>query len=123
MADEAFKAAMNEWIALKAQLSAARKDLGVLNKREKELREYVTTHMATNEIDTVKIRDSVKVNLKSKTKKGGITKDVIIRGLTAYFGGNSTQIEGAFKAIVDAQPKKETQAVSILGLKNINGSS
>jgi hypothetical protein len=77
-----FANAMNEWIALKAQLSAARRDLSVLNKREKELKQFVTVHMAQNDIDTVKVRDKVKVNLKKKTSKGGITKDVIRTPLT-----------------------------------------
>ena len=33
-----FKAVMTEWLSLKHQLAAARKDMAVLNKREKELR-------------------------------------------------------------------------------------
>ena len=35
-----FKAAMTEWVNLKAQLAAARKDLGVLNTREKQLKRW-----------------------------------------------------------------------------------
>jgi len=47
-----FKTAMTEWVALKAQLAAARKDLQTLNTREKDLRKFVTVHMKQNEIDT-----------------------------------------------------------------------
>ena len=112
-----FKTAMTEWVGLKAQLAAARKDLQVLNKREKDLRKFVSEHMAVNEIDTVKIQDKVRVNLKKKKTKGGITKDVIKKGLRTYFGGNEAQIEGAFQAILDAAPTKETSSVTVSGLK------
>lgn len=117
MAD--FKAAMTEWVTLKAQLLAARKDLQVLNKREKELRQFVTQHMAQNEIDTVKVQDKVKVNLKKKKTKGAITKDVIRRGLMTFFGGNEAQVEGAFNAILDAAPVKESSGVTVSGLKDL----
>jgi Family of unknown function (DUF5760) len=114
-----FKSAMTEWIELKAHIAAARKDLDVLNKREKDLRKFVTAHMSQNEIDTVKVKDKVKVNFKRKKTKGPITKDVIKRGLGQFFGGNEAQIEGAFQAILDAAPVKETPSVSVTGLKDI----
>jgi len=114
-----FKAAMTEWVGLKAQLASARKDLGMLNGREKDLRKFVTEHMSKNEIDTVNVHDKVKVNLKTKTTKGGLTKAVIKQGLTAYFGGDEVRIEGAFLAIQDAAPTKETTSVSILGLSKL----
>lgn len=112
---------MTEWVALKAQLAAARKDLGVLNAREKDLRKLVTEHMTRNEIDTVRVQDKVKVNLKKKKIKGGLTKDVIKKGLGTYFGGNEAQIEGAFQAILDAAPTKETAGVSVTGLGALLG--
>jgi hypothetical protein len=117
MADEQFKTAMKEWVTLKAQLSSARKDLQVLNKREKELREFVTEHMKTHEIDTVRVHEKVKVNLNTKNTKGGITKDVIKKGLLTYFGGDEVRTEGAFQAIVDAAPVATKSTVSVLGLK------
>ena len=110
---------MTEWVALKAQLAAARKDLSVLNTREKDLRKFVTKHMAENEIDTVKVQDKVKVNFKKKKTKAPITKDVIKKGLTSYFGGNEAQVEGAFQAILDAAPVKETTGVMVTGLKEL----
>ncbi len=117
MAD--FKTVMTEWVGLKAQLAAARKDLQVLNKREKELRQFVTSHMARNEIDTVKVQDKVKVNFKKKKTKSPITKDVIRRGLLTFFGGDEAQAEGAFNAIMDAAPMKETAGVTVTGLKDM----
>jgi len=114
-----FKHAMTEWVGLKAQLAAARKDLSTLNTREKELRQFVTEHMKTNEIDTVKIQDKVKVNFKTKKTKGSITKDVIRKGLLSFFGGNEAQVEGAWTAIQDAAPMKETSGVTVTGLKDL----
>ena len=112
-----FSEAMKEWIALKVQLSEDRKDLAVLNKREKELKSFVTRHMATNDIDTVKVKDQVKVNLKKKKSKGGITKQVIRTGLLNYFQGDAGRVDGAIKAIEDAQPLKDVSTVSVTGLK------
>lgn len=112
-----FKAAMTEWVGLKTQLAAARKDLTVLNQREKDLRQFVTRHMKENEIDTVKVQDKVKVNFKTKTTKGSLTKDVIKKGLGTFFGGNEAQVEGAFQAILDAAPTKQSDGVMVTGLK------
>jgi UDP-N-acetylmuramoylalanine-D-glutamate ligase len=114
-----FKAAMTEWVTLKAQLLAARKDLGVLNAREKDLRKFVTAHMQQQEIDTVRVQDKVKVNLKTKKTKGPITKDVIKKGLGTFFGGNEAQVEGAYQAILDAAPMKESAGVTVTGLKDL----
>ena len=119
MADERFKQAMTEWVSIKAHLASVRKDVTVLNKREKELREFVTTQMKTLEIDTVKVKDKVKVNLKTKKTKGAITKDVILRGLRTYFSGDEVRVEGAFKAIQDSVDVKEKSSVSITGLKDL----
>lgn len=110
---------MTEWVGLKAQLAAARQDLGTLNKREKDLRKFVTEHMARHEIDTVKVQDKVKVNFKKKKIKGSLTKDVIKAGLLSFFGGNEAQAEGAFQAIVDAAPTRETMGVTVTGLKDL----
>ena len=112
-----FKTATTEWIALKAQLLAARKDLSTLNTREKELRKFVTAHMAHNEIDTVKIHDTIKINFKKSKKKGSLTKDVIKAGLRSFFGGNEAQVDGALQAIQDAAPTKQVSSVSVTGLK------
>jgi hypothetical protein len=112
-----FANVMNEWISLKTQLSAARKDLAVLNKREKELKQFVTTHMAQNEIDTVKVKDKIKVNLKTKKTKGGITKDVIRVGLMNYFEQDAGRADGAMQAIIAAAPIKEVASVTVSGLK------
>lgn len=122
MADERFKQAMTEWVGIKAQLVSVRKDITVLNKREKELREFVTTQMKTLEIDTVKVREKVKVNLKTKKSKGTITKNVILKGLRTYFSGDEVRVEGAFKAIQDSVEVKEKSSVTVSGLKDLGSS-
>ena len=114
-----FKNATNEWIAIKTQLAAARKDLGTLNQREKELRKFVTKHMGEHNIDTVNVQDKVKVNFKLKKVKGSITKDVIKRGLATYFSGNEVQVEGAYNAIQDAVEVKEIPGVNVSGIKKL----
>jgi hypothetical protein len=118
-ADERFKQAMTEWVGIKTQLASVRKDLTVLNKREKELREFVTKQMISLDIDAVKVRDKIKVNLKRKKIKGSITKDIIMKGLTAYFHGDESKAEEVFKHILEAAPIKESNTVSITGLKDL----
>jgi SMC interacting uncharacterized protein involved in chromosome segregation len=118
-ADDKFKQAMTEWVGIKSQLASVRKDITVLNKREKELREFVTKQMITLDIDAVKVRDKIKVNLKRKKTKGAITKDVILKGLTSYFHGDANKAEEVFKHIQDAAPVRETSTVSITGLKDL----
>ena len=114
---------MNEWVALKQQLVAIRKDTQVLVKREKELREYITKEMKTSEIDTVKVKD-VKVNLKSNPpKRKSLPKqvlDMIQRGLTLYFGGDVARVEGALNAILDSAPEvPQKDSISVRGLQKV----
>ena len=120
---DAFKQRMNEWVALKQQLVAIRKDTQVLVKREKELREYITKEMKTSEIDTVKVKD-VKVNLKSNPpKRKSLPKqvlDMIQRGLTLYFGGDVARVEGALNAILDSAPEvPQKDSISVRGLQKV----
>lgn len=121
---EAFKHHMNEWVALKAQLAAIRKDTQVLVKREKELRELITKEMKQSEIDTVKVKD-VKVNLKTtEPKRKSLPKqilDMIQRGLSVYFGGDLARVEGAINAIIDSAPEvPQKDSISVRGLQKLS---
>lgn len=111
-----FKAIMTEWLSLKHQLAAARKDMAVLNKREKELRAQVQEHMKeikeTQDVDTVKINQE-KVSLRTKEARGSLTKNVILAGLRAYFGNDETRVEQAFQAILDSAPVKERNTITV----------
>jgi hypothetical protein len=111
-----FKAVMTEWLSLKHQLAAARKDMSVLNKREKELRAQVQGHMKemkeTQDVDTVKVNQE-KVSLHTKESRGSITKNVILAGLRAYFGGDDTKVEHVYQIIVDHAPVKERNTITV----------
>jgi Pyruvate/2-oxoacid:ferredoxin oxidoreductase gamma subunit len=111
-----FKAVMTEWLSLKHQLAAARKDMAVLNKREKELRAQVQEHMKeikqTQDVDTVKVNQE-KVSLHTKESRGSITKNVILAGLRAYFGGDDTKVEHVYQIIVDHAPVKERNTITV----------
>lgn len=106
---ENFREAMSSWVELKTQLKEARKDLSVLNKREKELRSFIKTYMGKEEIDIVNV-DKNKVKYAVRNAKGTITREVIRNGLMTYFGNDEVRSEGAFQAILDAVPdvKRET---------------
>jgi hypothetical protein len=112
-----FSEAMKEWISLKLTLANARQDLASLNKREKELKTQITHHMSSNDIDTVKVKDTVKVNLKKKKSKGAITKQVIRTGLMNYFNSDGARVDQAIEAIEAACPTKDVSTVSVTGLK------
>jgi len=120
---EIFKQKMNEWVALKAQLAAIRKDTQVLTKREKDLREFITKEMKQSEIDTVKVKE-VKVNLKSAPpKRKSLPKHVmemIQRGLILYFGGDVAKVEGALNAIIDSAPEvPQKDSITVRGLQKL----
>lgn len=103
---------MTEWLQLKAQLKAARADLGVLNKRERELKMVVQNFMKKESTDVVKINQS-KISFSSKNVKGSMTKEAVLSGLRNFFGGNEAQVEGAFQAIQDAIPVKERDSLTV----------
>lgn len=111
-----FKAVMTEWLSLKHQLAAARKDMAVLNKREKELRAHVQVHMKeikeTQDVDTVKVNQE-KVSLRTKESRGSITKNVIMAGLRAYFNDDETKVEQVYQIIVDHAPIKERNTITV----------
>jgi hypothetical protein len=108
-----FKNAMTEWVELKVHIKDARKDILVLSAREKALQKFIKQYMAEQEIDSVNVLQK-RVNFKKKLAKGSITRDVIRKGLTQYFGANETAIEGAYQAILDAAPNVERQTLSLI---------
>ena len=104
---------MTEWLGLNSQLKAARADISVLNKREKELRSEVQQYMKTEAVDTDVKVDGQKVSYQKKESKGSITKEVILTGLHTFFGGNEAQVEGAYQTILDAAPVKEREVLTV----------
>jgi hypothetical protein len=66
----------------------------------------------TQDVDTVKVNQE-KVSLHTKETRGSITKNVILTGLRAYFGGDETRVEQVFQAILDSAPVKERNTITV----------
>jgi hypothetical protein len=107
-----FRDAMISWVDLKKQLTEARKDISVLNKREKELREFIKSYMSKEDIGSVNVNKN-KVKFTTKNAKGSVTRTVIKEGLFSYFGGDEVRVEGAFQAILDAAPEVQRSSLSL----------
>lgn len=113
---DAFRTAMRDWVDLKKQLTSARKDMKVLNTREKQLKEYIKQYMKNQAIDKVNMKGG-KVTLKSTQKSGSFTKAAVQRGLNLYFQGDEVRTEAAMTVILDNITKTDTEVISLTGLK------
>lgn len=110
-----FKKAMDEWVELKRQLASARKDMSVLNKKEKELKAYITTVMCENEVDTITLADkSGKVTRKTKQKKPPFNKKTVQQGLTVFFDNNQQQVESAISCIESTADADSEEVSSVM---------
>lgn len=114
---ENFRKAMTEWVEIKSQLTEARKDMKILNTREKELKEYVKSFMKEQKIDKVNLKKG-KVTLKTSKRAGSITRKAVEEGLGTYFSGDEAKIEGAMNAILDVVGTKESENISLTGVSN-----
>ena len=111
-----FRMAMKDWVELKKQLTSARKDMKILNTREKQLKEYIKNYMKRQEIDKVNLKGG-KVTLKVSQKSGSFTKAAVQNGLNIYFQGDEVRTEAVMTCILDNIDKKETEVISLTGLK------
>ena len=111
-----FRKAMADWVAIKNQLTEARKDMKVLNTREKQLKEYIANYMKNVHIDSVNLKKG-KVTMRTSERAGTMTKGAVQNGLNIYFQGDETRTEAAMNCILDNIDKKETTVVSLTGLK------
>jgi hypothetical protein len=111
-----FRMAMKDWVDLKQQLTSARKDMKILNTREKQLKEYIKNYMKKQEIDKVNLKGG-KVTLKVSQKSGSFTKAAVMNGLHIYFQGDEVRTEAVMTCILDNIDKKETEVISLTGLK------
>ena len=110
-----FRKAMADWVELKRQLTEARKDMKVLNTREKELKQVIAGYMKTTEIDTVNLKKG-KVSLRKKVSKATMTKKAVESGLMIFFNNDETQVERAMNCIQDTLEDKESDVISLTGL-------
>jgi hypothetical protein len=111
-----FRKAMSDWVAIKTQLTEARKDMKVLNTREKQLKEYISKYMKGTNIDSVNLKKG-KVTMRVTERAGTMTKAAVQNGLTIYFQGDEVRTEAAMTCILDNIDKKETTVMSLTGLK------
>jgi hypothetical protein len=51
--------------------------------------------------------------MRTKESRGSITKNVILAGLRAYFGGDETRVEQVYQVIVDHAPVKERNTITV----------
>ena len=112
-----FRKKMSEWVELKNQLAEARKDMAVLNKREKELKSYIGEYMKENGIDNINLKKG-KVTRRTTSKKSSLSKKVVETGLTTYFQGDEVRVEGAMTCITDQLTAEERDVISLTGIKN-----
>lgn len=110
-----FRKAMADWVELKRQLTEARKDMRVLNTREKELKQVIAGYMKTTDIDTVNLKKG-KVSLRKKISKASMTKKAVEAGLMIFFNNDEAQVERAMNCIQDTLEERESDVISLTGL-------
>jgi hypothetical protein len=113
---EEFRTAMADWVQIKTQLTEARKDMKVLNEREKQLKEFIKVFMKNQSLDLINLKKGAKVTLKTVVKKSSVSKDAVKKGLLVYFGGDEVKMEGAFQCILDNLDSEEADVVSLTGI-------
>jgi hypothetical protein len=112
-----FRKAMSDWVELKVQLVEARKDMKVLNDREKELKQFIKNYMENQKIDNVNLKKG-KVSLRKTNKKEGMTIKKVQDGLLIYFQQDEVRTEAAMNCIKDNLETSETSIISLTGIKN-----
>ena len=110
-----FRGAMADWVQLKTQLTEARKDMKILNEREKQLKEFIKTFMKNQSLDLINLKKG-KVTLKTTVKKSSMTREAVRNGLNIYFGGDEAKVDGAIQCILDNLESEEADVISLTGL-------
>jgi len=108
---------VSKLVELTKQLSEAKSDIKILNQEEKRLKENVKKHMVSQGIDTINLRKG-KISIRKSVRKSGMTKDAVKDGLSTFFGGDETKVEGALNAIKDGLKVKESTSISLTGIKD-----
>jgi hypothetical protein len=111
-----FRDKMSEWVNLKKQLTEARKDMKVLNTREKELKLYIKAYMKNQKIDNVNLKQG-KVTFKTSQKKPAFSKKAVVHGLMNYYDNNEEKVEEVITAISDSLETEEVDNISLTGIK------
>jgi len=111
-----FRTAMANWVEIKTQLAEARKDMKILNNREKQLKEFIKEYMKEQKLDLINLKKG-KVSIRTTVKRATFTKDAVQAGLTVYFNGDVVSVERAMTCITDNLPTSETEVISLTGLE------
>ncbi len=111
-----FRIAMANWVEIKTQLAEARKDMKILNNREKQLKEYVKGYMKDHKLDLINLKKG-KVTIRTTTKRATFTKEAVQTGLGVYFNGDEVSVERAMTCIMDNLPMSESEVISLTGLE------
>ncbi len=111
-----FRTAMSQWVEIKTQLSDARKDMKILNSREKQLKEFIKGYMKQQQLDLVNLKKG-KVSIRTTTKKGTFSRSSVQNGLTIYFNGDEVSVERAMTCITDNLETSESEVISLTGLE------
>ena len=112
-----FRTKMAEWVELKKQLAEVRKDIKVLNQKEKELKAYIGDYMKEQQIDNINLKKG-KVTRRVTQKKPTFSKKAVESGLGIYFQGDEVRVEAAINCITDNLPFEERDVVSLTGIKD-----
>lgn len=112
MDQEEFKRRMVEWVEIKKQLSSVRKDVQVLNKREKDLRGAIQVFMKSNDIDACNA-PGARVTFTERKTKQPFNKDLVKKGLVKYFSGDEDQADRVLEIIESCREVGHKDSVSI----------
>jgi len=111
-----FREKMAEWVELKKQLAAARKDMKVLNNREKELNLFIKSYMKSTQIDNVNLRQG-KVSYKKTVRSETFSKKIVQEGALDFCNGQEEEVERLMECIKSKQKKVEKDTISLTGIK------
>jgi hypothetical protein len=114
---EELRKTMTEWVELKKQLAEVRKDVKVLNDREKQLKESIKKFMESQQIDKINLKKG-KVTLKTTHKKSSFTKKAVESGLLIFFNNDAVKVESVMNCIMDNIESKDTSVISLTGIKD-----
>jgi len=116
---EEFRSKVSEWVNLKKQLVEVRKDVKLLNSREKDLNLYIKAYMKTQQIDNINLKQG-KVSYKKSLKKPTFSKKAVVNGLMNYFNKDETKVEEVIVAISNSLTTEERDSISLTGIKKLD---
>ena len=99
-----FSSKVKEYITLDEQIKKLAQLVKERRNRMKELSNEIMEEMSENEIDYVNIRNGVLIYNKKEGFKG-LSKKVMINGLTAFFNADEERTQDAMDTIMNTREK------------------